>query len=279
MGFKEGDLFRLKKGADAAFQTVDGRIALSAGAKWLKEGHLGKVVTGNRTPGGSVGWRKHGSSDQTCFLIGEDAVEKVFPNEIDKATAEIGQAVKQADAEDAGVRLGEVPLDQVSWKTLQSGDVVTAEHKSRTPSYHPGGSREIATSRTSTVAGDAGLLYWCELELDGSNSYDAYKITKVLRKVRPRTLIERRKPVNLIVRRTVPASNVWPTHTVTTQGDAVVEHDGKSDYWLHFVGGPHDGKRIRLKLGRDQVSYTAIAGLRETSASYPVLQQLTHYDK
>jgi hypothetical protein len=204
---------------------------------------------------------------------------KAFTNEIDKATAEIGQAVKQADAEDAGVRLGEVPLDQVSWKTLQSGDVVTAEHKSKTPSYHPGGSREIVTSRTSMVAGDYGLRYWCELELDGSNPYDAYKITKVLRKVRPRTLIERRKPVNLIVRRTVPASNVWPTHTVTTQGDAVVEHDGKSDYWLHFVGGPHDGKRIRLKLGRDQVSYTAIAGLRETSASYPVLQQLTHYDK
>lgn len=152
------------------------------------------------------------------------------------------------------------------WKTVQVGDIVTAEHKTRHVNgrRYPVGSNlgaEVAVSRTSEVVGHVGAKFWCELEL-GLSSYDAYKITKVLRLQKPKLLSERRRPIHFHVDRLVPKDHVWPATTRSFEARAYVElhHDGH--YWLTVAEGERAGDRIRLKEGRDTLSYKAIlAGL------------------
>lgn len=164
---------------------------------------------------------------------------------------------------------------RVNWTNLQVGDIVTAEHKS-SPVRRGGPSTEVTNSRTSEVVRDKvyGHKYWCELELSSTQRYDPYTITKVLRPAKPRTLAERRRPISLRVMRVVPEDGVWPRSTRTAFFDGVVEF-ADDYYWALVIGGQHDGKKIRLKAGRDLVSYKPIAGDYE-QAPYQNLQNLTH---
>jgi len=165
---------------------------------------------------------------------------------------------------------------EVTWKTLQEGDIVTAEHKTRYVGRHrihygSGVGQEATVARTSTVVNG----YWCELEL-GLSSYDAYKITKVMRVKPPRLLSARRKPIELTVLRLVPPRDMWSGSTLSTKGVGVVEPDKDGHYWLHFTGGDHAGKRLRLKVGRDKVSYRAIQGTYVASNDFEPLVTATH---
>jgi hypothetical protein len=165
-----------------------------------------------------------------------------------------------------------------TWQNLLVGDIVTAEHKSRPATLGRGSSAEVLTSRTSEVVRGTHGNYWCELELDGSNRYDPYKITKVLRLRPPRTLVERRNPIKLTVLRLVPPQHVWGGTTLNAQGLGVVEqHVDDGHYWLYFTEGEHAGKRLRLKVGRDQISYDAIVGTYVARDSFEELVAATHH--
>lgn len=198
---------------------------------------------------------------------------------LNKAAGILGLEV-QPKPEPAKPKYADV-TEGATWKNLQVGDIVTAEHKTR----HVNGSRiargagigaEVTVSRTSEVVSGVYGKYWCELEL-GLSSYDAYKITKVLRPQRQRTLVERRKPIQLTIDRIVPANHVWNESRVRASAAGVVEkHVDDGDYWLYFTDGKHAGKRIRLKEGRDTVSYEAVAGRYVVREDFEELQLVTH---
>lgn len=171
----------------------------------------------------------------------------------------------------------DVTADVKSWKDVKFGDVVTA----RSESTQAGTGAKVTTERTSVVSRRAfyGTTAWCELELDGYQDYPSYKIVKVERKVTEKPFVplaERRKPCFIEVKRFVPVDGVWASTTRWTEGDAVVEQNFQSkEYWLHFIDGEHNGKKIRLESGRDVVQYQPIAGQRK-QVDFATMQELTH---
>jgi hypothetical protein len=171
----------------------------------------------------------------------------------------------------------DVTADVKSWKDVKLGDVVTA----RSESTQVGSGAKVTTERTSVVSNKAfyGTKVWCELELDGYQDYPSYKIIKVERKVTEKPFVplaERRKPCFIEVKRLVPVDGVWSATTRWAEGDAVVEQNFQSkEYWLYFIDGEHNGKKIRLESGRDVVQYQPIAGQRK-QVDFATMQELTH---
>jgi hypothetical protein len=165
-----------------------------------------------------------------------------------------------------------------NWTNLQVGDIVTAEHKSRPASYARGSSADVVTSRTSEVVrGDGwGGPFWCELELSRTNRYDPYKITKVLRLKRSRLLSERRRPIQLTVTRLVAPTDIWGPTYIKASAAGYVEKRTDGHYWLVFTDGDRAGKQIRLKVGRDTVTYEAVLGTYHARDSFEELVVATH---
>jgi hypothetical protein len=164
-----------------------------------------------------------------------------------------------------------------SWAAVEVGDVVTATHRTERAGVAISNSRtsEVVYNRGYTFGADAGK-HWCELQLSSHTRYDAYKITKVLRLQKQRLLSERRKPVEVTVTRLVPANHVWKPSYLTAKGNAYVEADQGGTYWLTFTDGDLAGKKLRLKEGRDTVTYTAIMGDVRVSGDFEQLVTITH---
>lgn len=173
-----------------------------------------------------------------------------------------------------------------SWRNLQRGDIVTAEHKTRHVSGWNQRSPEVINSRTSEVVWRDGHLHWIELELSPTQPYDSYTITKVLRprpiKAASRSLFDRRKPATLRITRTVPADGVWPETTRTTTVTGVVEHDTETGWsWLYvtesMISGDNAGKKLRIKENRDKVEYLTF-GQQWHAAGPLYLEKFTHHE-
>lgn len=163
------------------------------------------------------------------------------------------------------------------WSRVAIGDVVTAKHKTQAR-----GGVQITNERTAEVVKDdrggwgSGDMLWCELNLTMHQSYDAHKITRVLRLQEAKLLSTRRNPQQVTVTRLVPADHVWRPVTRRCDGPAYVESDQGGSYWLVFEGGENSGKRIRLKEGRDSVQYESIQGTYVVRENFESLVALTH---
>ena len=247
-------------------RSVDSVLALGG------QGGAGGIAIGRGAVGGQGG---RGGSAHVYVTSAPDNAG------LNKAAGLLGLEV-QSKPEPAKPKYADV-TEGATWKNLRVGDIVTAEHKTR----HVNGSRiargsnlgaEVSVSRTSEVVNGVYGTYWCELEL-GLSSYDAYKITKVLRLQKQRTLAERRKPIHFLVTRVVPADHVWPQTTRQFEAVAYVEqHQEDGYYWLTVAEGEHAGKKIRLKEGRDGLRYKAILGRGSYTScpSFAAAVELTH---
>lgn len=210
------------------------------------------------------------------FSLSTTALEGTA-DQIKRAFAAADKAVLSATVASAELYV-DVTADVKSWKSVKLGDRVTA----RTVATQYGTGEKVTTERTSTVVAgryESSLRYWCELELDGRQDYPSYKIVKVERKVTEKPFVplaKRRKPCFIEIERLVPGDGVWAATTRRAEGDAVVEQNSETkEYWLYFIDGEHNGKKIRLEFGRDTVQYQPIAGQRK-QVDFATMQELTH---
>jgi hypothetical protein len=168
-----------------------------------------------------------------------------------------------------------------SWTQLLVGDIVTAETDSSTLN----GAR-FSQSITMPVVQDYEFKKWYLLDLDLNHQYDAWRITKVLRPAKARTLEERRAPVRATIYRQVGRDHVWDEVERSATGDIVVELGAEGDYWAFFLDEPNlQGQKgaqkptkVRLKAGRDGIQYAGhrYSGLPGARGFHDLVSR-THY--